>query len=95
MNLDDFARKQEKEIFRNSSYPFIWKTTECKMGECRGDREKHRWSTPMTSAPGLMTECYDCHITRFLRVDSEPDTWINKNTGNEWAEERLKILNET
>lgn len=80
MSLIDKWEKGVKLEEKNpiQKYPIIWKSTPCQVGECRDQRISHRWSIPATTAIGLMTECYDCHKTRIVKVDSNPDTWINK-----------------
>ena len=93
VNLDDFAKKIGKEeINPTQKYPIIWKTEKCLMGECRAERTSHRWSVPASVPSGLMTECYDCHITRFVSVNSEPDLWLN-NKPSDFVIKRLAELN--
>ena len=70
MNLNNFSNKGFNEEKRfDSKYPIIWKIESCFKGECKDERTSHRWSVPATTPAGLMTECYDCHKTRNVRVD--------------------------
>ena len=92
-NLDDFIRKKQTDEKIMSGYPIIWKHEVCGIGECRATRNSHRWSIPFGSAAGLTIECYDCHKTRFVKVDSKPDIWENK--GSEWAKKRIKELDDS
>ena len=92
--LDDFAKHTKKEeINPAQKYPVIWKTTKCNIGECRSERTSHRWAIPSGSPNGMMTECYDCRMTRIVKVDSDPDIWINKPKTSGFVFERLKELN--
>lgn len=93
MKLDDFFKKSGKdEKNPMEKYPIIWKSEPCEVGECRGMRTTHRWSVPSGVPSGLMTECYDCHKTRLVKTDSEPDVWDIK-TPSEWAKKSLGELN--
>jgi len=49
--------------------PIIWKKTNCLEGECTEDYRKHWWSIPFTAPGGLMTECFHCKKTRFVKVE--------------------------
>jgi hypothetical protein len=89
---DSFIKSVKDEEKRSQAYPIIWKKTKSLEGECAGNQKFHRWSVPLGSGMGLMTECYDCHKARIVQIDSHPDVWVNHNTGNEWAAVRLKEL---
>ena len=96
---DDFIKSAKDEVIRREKYPVIWKITKCSsypeyddLSKCVRDRLLHRWSVPQGTAMGLMAECYDCHKTRFVKVDSEPDVWVNR-TASKWVAERLNELN--
>ena len=89
--LDDLGKIKKEEINPAQKYPIIWKMTKCEVGECREARLSHRWSIPASVPSGMMTECYDCHKTRLVKTDVEPDIWIIKPSP--WAKERLDELN--
>lgn len=74
MTIDKFIKKKEEKD--NSKYPIIWKVEECKSGECKGDRTRHRWSVPSVTPMGSMTECFECHKSRLVIVTSDPNVWL-------------------
>lgn len=93
-SIDDFAnrvRKDEKSLA--GKYPIIWKSTKCNLGECRDQRNTHRWSIPCGVPAGLMKECYDCHKTRVIDTNSEPDVWMIKKGASDYVKRRLIELN--
>lgn len=71
-------------------YPKIWKVESCLVGECRDERTSHRWSIPLSSAEGLVTECYDCHKTRRVNFSMESH---HPGEPSEYVKQRLKELN--
>lgn len=94
VGLEDWTKPSKKEeINPMQKYPIIWKTTKCSMGECRSERTSHRWSIPCGTPEGMATECYDCHIARIVKTDSDPDLWMNKPKTSGMVFERLKELN--
>lgn len=95
MSLEKWMQgKVKEEVNPTQKYPIIWKTTKCEQGECREARTSHRWSIPAGTASGLMVECYDCHKTRIVQTDSNPEVWINKEK-SDWVSKRLEQLNNT
>lgn len=90
--IDKFERGIKKEeVNPGAKYPIIWKSTKCEPGECRDKRITHRWAVPCSVPMGLATECYDCHKTRLVRMDSEPGLWDNIKP-SAWSTARLNEL---
>jgi len=49
--------------------PIIQSVEDCKAGECIPNCTQHKWSIPFTTPHGLVCECYNCHKTKFIKVE--------------------------
>ncbi|NHZ84318.1 MAG: hypothetical protein GWP19_00365 [Planctomycetia bacterium] len=48
--------------------PIIWKKTDCLVGECKDLHNQHWESLPFSTPMGLVTECYHCKKTKYIKL---------------------------